>query len=63
VLCFGIFFPVRQLGADQALRPVVGFQLWMWGVKNDLTNDHSTSPLEEQVFGVIPLVPLFSVSF
>jgi hypothetical protein len=30
---------------------------------NDSTNDHSTSPLEQQVFGVIPLVPLFTVSF
>jgi hypothetical protein len=40
-----------------------GFQLWMWGLKNDSTNDCSTSPLEEQVFGVIPLVPLFTVSF
>jgi hypothetical protein len=35
----------------------------MWGLKIDLTNDCSTSPLEEQVFGVIPLVPLFTVSF
>jgi hypothetical protein len=26
-------------------------------------DDRSTSPLEEQVFGVIPLVPLFTVSF
>jgi hypothetical protein len=33
------------------------------GPKNDSTNDRSTSPLEEQVFGVIPLVPLFTVSF
>jgi hypothetical protein len=35
----------------------------MWGLKYDSTNDISTSPLEEQVFGVIPLVPLFTVSF
>jgi hypothetical protein len=35
----------------------------MWGEKNDLMNDRSTSPLEEQIFGVIPLVPLFTVSF
>jgi hypothetical protein len=33
------------------------------GPKNDSTNDHSTSPLKEQVFGVIPLVPLFTLSF
>jgi hypothetical protein len=31
--------------------------------KNDSMNDRSTSPLEEEVFGVIPLVPLFTVSF
>jgi hypothetical protein len=55
------FLPVRQL--DAAPHPVEGFQLWMWGLKNDSTNDPSTSPLEEQVFGVIPLVPLFTVSF
>jgi hypothetical protein len=35
----------------------------LWGQKNDSMNDCSTSPLEEQVFGVIPLVPLFTVSF
>jgi hypothetical protein len=35
----------------------------MWGLKNDSTNDRSTSPLEEQVFGVIPLVPLFNRFF
>jgi hypothetical protein len=55
------FLPVRQL--DVALHPVAGFQLWMWGLKNDSTNNHSTSPLEDRVLGVIPLVPLFTVSF
>jgi hypothetical protein len=31
-----------------------GFQLvWMWGLENDSTNDCSTSPLEEQVFGTL----------
>jgi hypothetical protein len=55
------FLPVRQL--DAAQRPVAGFQLWMWGLKHDSTNDRSTSPLEEQDFSVIPLVPLFTVSF
>jgi hypothetical protein len=33
------------------------------GPKNDSTNGRSTSPLKAQVFGVIPLVPLFTVSF
>jgi hypothetical protein len=32
------------------------------GPKNDSTNDRNTSPPEEQVFGVIPLVPLFTIS-
>jgi hypothetical protein len=63
VLCFGIFFQSRQLGADKAPHPVAGLQLWMWGLKNDSKNDRSTSPLEEQVFIVIPVVPPFTVSF
>jgi hypothetical protein len=42
---------------------VAGFQLWMCGLKNDSTDDRTTSPLEEQDFGVIPLVPLFTISF
>jgi hypothetical protein len=33
------------------------------GPRNDLTNDRSTLPLEEEVLGVIPLVPLFTSSF
>jgi hypothetical protein len=60
---FWYFLPVRQLDADLALHPVAGSQLWMWGLKNDSMNDRTTSPLEEQVVGVIPLVPLFTVSF
>jgi hypothetical protein len=48
--CILVFLPVRQLGADSAPHQVAGFQLWMWGLKNDTTNDRSTSPLEVQVF-------------
>jgi hypothetical protein len=48
--CVLVFLPVRQQGADHAPHPVEGFQLWMWGLENDSTNDRSTSPLEEQVF-------------
>jgi hypothetical protein len=54
VLCFGISSS-QATGYGLCPRPVAGYQLWMWGLKNDSTNDRSTSPLEEQVFGVIPL--------
>jgi hypothetical protein len=61
--CVLVFSSSQATGADKAPHPVAGFQLWMWGLKNYPTNDRSTSPLEEQVFGVIPLVPLFTISF
>jgi hypothetical protein len=48
---------------DAAPLPVARFQLWMWGLKIDSRNDCSTSPLDEQLFGIILLVPLFTVSF
>jgi hypothetical protein len=63
VLCFGISCSQATGCGLGPAHPVAGFQLWMWGLKNDWTNDRSTSPLEEQVFGVILLVPLFTVSF
>jgi hypothetical protein len=39
---------------DLAPHLVAGFHLWMWGLKNVLMNDHS----KEEVFPIIPLVPL-----
>jgi hypothetical protein len=53
---------VRQATGCGSDVPVAGFQLWVWGLKNDSMNDCRKSPLEEKVFAVIPLVPLF-VSF
>jgi hypothetical protein len=62
VLCFGISSSQATgygLGPASSCRvPALDV-----GPKNDSTNDRSTSPLEEQVCGVIPLVPLFTVSF
>jgi hypothetical protein len=62
VLCFGMFF---QSGNWVGIGPHIQLQSssWMWGQKNDSANDRGTSPLKEQVFGVIPLVPLFTISF
>jgi hypothetical protein len=57
-----VYFKKRPFGLTLNL-PNAGFQLWMWGRKNDSTNDRSTLPLKEQVFGVIPLVLLFTVYF
>jgi hypothetical protein len=35
----------------------------MWGIENGSTkNDHINSPLEEQIFGKTPLVPLYTIS-
>jgi hypothetical protein len=62
VLCFGIASS-QATGCGLGPASSCRVQLWMWGLKNDSTNDRSTSPLKEQVFGVIPLVPLFTVSF
>ena len=62
-LCLAAFkSPVRLPDVDKAPHTVAGFQLWMWGLKNDSTNDRGTSPLEEKFLAVIPLVPLFTVS-
>jgi hypothetical protein len=60
-LCFVSFKLYGQAGCG--LGPVAGFQLWMWGLTNDRRDDRDNSPLEEQIFGVILLVPLFTVSF
>jgi hypothetical protein len=60
-----LFRSIKDLNVDTGDESisVAWFQLWMWGLKNDSRNDRSTSPLQEQVFGAIPLVPLFTVSF
>jgi hypothetical protein len=57
-LCGILVFSSRLVPASSCRVPALDV-----GLKNDSMNDRSTSPLKEQVFGVIHLVPLFTVSF